>query len=426
MAVDESRHVGRLAELDRRLVAVAAGIKVLSQLSWASAVQDAFMTARAAGQRQLPRVDYAIEPQTGRIAELRQIQKEADAGHPLGRYLIDTAHSYVVVCRLLENAGTPRMTPFSQELYGRPGDSLAGGRVSNLDAARHFLDVATEYNNECRLDASDYCLSAATVKSELEKRLGDVFENHPVAVVVAPSLVSKAAAGARRVRLRDGTCFSEFDIEQLLQHEAFVHSLTAINGREQPHFSSMGLGAPRTTATQEGLATFAELITGAMEISRLERIALRITAIDRALNGADFIEVFDYFVGAGQSDDESFNSAMRVFRGAPLTGGHAFTKDTVYLHGLMEVHTFFRWCMSHQKLALARQLFAGRMTIGDVIRLEPFFEESTLASPLYLPPWMGRTNALSAYLAFAVFANHIRIDELGEGYRFDDIEELGI
>lgn len=419
-------HISRLAKLDRRLVKLGGGIKLLSQLSWASPVQDQFMATLASGGRSLPRVAYKITPQTDRIAALREIQKEADTGHPLGQYISDTAQSYITVCRLLENAGSPRMTPYSMELYGRPGDSLAGGKVTNLNAARHFLDVAAEYNSESALSSSDYCLSAQTVQAELRQRLSEVFHSHPVEVVVTPDLVSKAAAGANRVRLRDATCFSEFDVQQLLQHEAFVHSLTAINGREQPHFSSLGLGAPRTTATQEGLATFAELVTGAIDISRLERIALRIVAIDMALDGADFVDVFDYFAAAGQSDNESFNSAMRVFRGAPLGGGSAFTKDTVYLHGLMEVHTFFRWCMRHQKLGLTRLLFAGRMTISDVLRLEPFFGEQILASPLYLPPWMGRSTALSAYLAFSVFANEIRIEELGAGYRFDAVNEMGI
>ncbi|MBT8132405.1 MAG: flavohemoglobin expression-modulating QEGLA motif protein [Gammaproteobacteria bacterium] len=415
-----------LSELDSRLVKLASGLKLLSQLSWSSQVQQQFFDARQKGQRRLPQVTYEIEPQSGRIDGLKAIQSEVDTGHPLGQYLYATAQSYISVSRLLENAGSPRMTPYSLELYGRPGDSLAGGKVTNLDAARHFLQVATEYHHDFHLNESDYCLPAALVQAEMQKRLNEVFTHHKVEVVVAPGLVSKAAAGANRVRLRDGTCFSEFDLEQLLQHEAFVHSLTAINGREQPHFSSMGLGAPRTTATQEGLATFSELITGAIDISRLERIALRIVAIDMALNGADFIEVFEYFVSKSQSETESFNSAMRVFRGAPTGGGSAFTKDTVYLHGLMEIHTFFRWCMSHQKLTLARQLFAGRMTISDVIALQPFFEEETLKSPLYLPPWMGRGTALSAYLAFSVFANQIRIEELDEGYQFDKLEEMGI
>ena len=183
---------------------------------------------------------------------------------------------------------------------------------------------------------------------------------------------------------------------------------------------------PRTTGTQEGLATFAELITGAIDIGRLERIALRIVAIEKALAGANFMEVFEFFLASGQPDTESFHSAMRVFRGAPLTGGSAFTKDTVYLHGLMEIHTFFRWCLQHERLELCRYLLAGRMTIDDVIRLEPCFRSGLLSPPLYLPPWMGRTNALSGYLAFSVFANRIRIAELHEGYTFDRLSDLGV
>jgi hypothetical protein len=45
---------------------------------------------------------------------------------------------------------------------------------------------------------------------------------------------------------------------------------------------------------------------------------------------------------------------------------------------------------------------------------------------MYLPPWMGRTNALSGYLAFSVFANRIRIAELHEGYTFDRLSDLGV
>ena len=318
------------------------------------------------------------------------------------------------------------MTEFSVELYGKPGDSLAGGRVHNIDAAQHFVDVSAEYDKEFSLHEADYCLSAQMMQQELASKVIPFFHRHKVSVVIDPNLVSKAAAGLTRIRLRAGTCYSQYDLEQLLEHEAFVHSLTALNGREQALFKTMGLGAPRTTETQEGLATFAELITGAVDISRMERIALRIIAIDMALNGADFIDVFKFFLAAGQVESESFNSAMRVFRGAPVTGGAAFTKDTVYLHGLMSVHTFFRWCLQHQKLKLCRYLFAGRMTIGDVIQLEPFFEQGILSPPLYVPPWLMRTNGLAGYLAFSVFANKIRINELHEGYTFDDISEIGI
>jgi len=77
----------------------------------------------------------------------------------------------------------------------------------------------------------------------------------------------------------------------------------------------------------------------------MKRISLRILAIHQALHGEIFIEVFKFFLGAAKPTTDSFTSAMRVFRGAPLTGGSAFTKDTVYLHGLLSVHTFFRWAL---------------------------------------------------------------------------------
>ena len=45
----------------------------------------------------------------------------------------------------------------------------------------------------------------------------------------------------------------------------------------------MSLGSPRTTKTQEGLATFAELITSSIDLARLRRIALRIPAVHMGL-----------------------------------------------------------------------------------------------------------------------------------------------
>ncbi|MCT7032309.1 flavohemoglobin expression-modulating QEGLA motif protein, partial [Salmonella enterica] len=93
---------------------------------------------------------------------------------------------------------------------------------------------------------------------------------------VDPELTAKAAAGATRIRLRGGTRFTDYDRHQLLAHEALVHSLTALNGRAQPLLASFGRTSPRVTATQEGLAVFAELMSGAIDISRLKRISLRI------------------------------------------------------------------------------------------------------------------------------------------------------
>lgn len=402
-----------LKKLDDELVRSAAGVHVLRHLSWHLSVQDEFLSRWRGGQPQLPEFAYPPLDLGERRAALERIAVSSDGiDDPVATFVGDTARSYAQICELMEVAGTARAGELSIALYGRPRTLLPGSRQSNLDAARYFIDISREYYGAHKASNQDYCLSAEFVRAELRRQIDAVIHDDVVDVVIDPTLASKAAAGSTRIRIRGGTSFSEDDVQQLLQHEAFVHSLTALNGRRQPQLKSLALGAPRTTAAQEGLATFAELVTGAIDIARMERIALRVEAIDRALAGADFIEVFEFFLARGQPEIESFNSTMRVFRGVPLTGGSAFTKDVVYLTGLLEVHTFFRWALRTQQLHMCEILFAGRMKLSDVILLKSGFDDGTVASPTYLPPWMTRTNGLTAYLAFSLFANQIEVADV--------------
>lgn len=402
----------KCSELDRRLVGAVKGIKLLASVSWPAKVQHTFLEGWHAGNPQLPKVEYARCDFSRNREELEDIFLKADPQHPVGDYLRRTAQSWRTATELLEALGTPAITEHSIRLFGRPGDRLPGGSVSNLDAARHFIGLADELDREIVSIDADYCIPAELLRDELQQRISAFFTHHQVKVEIDPNLIAKAAAGPTRIRLRSATCFSEYDKHQLLEHEAFVHSLTALNGREQPHLGSLALSSPRVTATQEGLATFAELMSGSIDIGRMKRISLRILAIDKALSGADFIDVFKFFLGAGQTETDSFTSAMRVFRGAPLHGGCAFTKDAVYLHGLLSVHTFFRWALKNQKLQLCRNLFAGKMALHDVIALQPYFASGYIVPPLYLPPWVQRANGLAGTLAFSLFANKIRLDRV--------------
>lgn len=402
----------KLIEIDKQIVNATKGIKLLSKLSWPIEIQYEFLNHWQKKKAKLPTVEYPKLNMTDLITDVRALAKKIDRAHPLGEYLYKTAQSYITVSKLLQSIGTDKLTKHSIKLYGKPGHLLTGSHTHNIEAAEHFINIAGDYAREYSHEQDSYSVSSETLKQKLLERIREVFIHHTVEVVIDEHLAAKATAGATKIKLRGGTCYTPHEFGQLLEHEAFVHTLTALNGREQPYFKTLGLGSPRTTATQEGLATFAELITGAIDINRMERIALRIVGIDKALNGADFIEVFKYFLEAGQNEIESFNSTMRIFRGVPVTGGSAFTKDTVYLHGLMSVHTFFRWAMMHKKLDLCKLLFAGRMTISDVITLEPYFKSNLLAPPLYLPPWITRTNGLAGYLSFSVFTNKIHIHEL--------------
>jgi uncharacterized protein (TIGR02421 family) len=400
------------ADLDQRLLAAVKGIRILSSVAWPASLEDRMIAAYAKGQFSLPEVSYHAPDFSAERAELAAIEREAGYDDPLGEYLCRTAESWRIAAEMLEAVGTKGVTAPSIVLYGRPGDVIPGSDRSNLDAARYFVELSDELGSEMIADDVSVNLTAEQLRADLSKSLDDFFGEPIISVEVDPELTAKAAAGATRIRLRGGARFSEYDRHQLLAHEALVHSLTALNGRAQPLLASLARTSPRVTATQEGLAVFAELISGAIDISRLKRISLRILAIDMALHGADFVEVYRFFSACGQSPADSFHSAQRVFRGVPLTGGAAFAKDNVYLAGLLTVHTFFRWALKQRRMDMLRHLFAGKLALHDVISLQPYFESGAIAAPRWLPPWMQHVHGLAGKLAFSLFVNRIHMGKV--------------
>mgnify|MGYP003435138791 CR=1 FL=1 len=399
------------AALDARMAKAARAIRLLSLVSWPASEQQSFFADLDRGNARLPAHQYPRHDFSEARHEFEAIIAAADPAHPLGIYLIESARSWAVAAELLENLGTPRVTDLSVVLFGKPDHTLPGGATTR-QAANHFIAIANELDRELLAPSEQVAISATSLALQLQASLDDYFDARVITVELDPDLIAKAAAGPNRIRLRAGAAFSDYDRHQLLQHEAFVHSLTALNGQQQVVLPSMSLSSPRTTATQEGLAVFAEQITGSIDIERMKRVSLRIEAVAMALEGADFLQVFDYFQDAGQDRVESFTSAQRVFRGVPTTGGSAFTKDTVYLRGLIGVHTFFRWALKHRKLRLCRMLFAGKMTLADVQRFEPLFDSGDLLPPRWLPEWVARANGLAGMLAFSLFANRIRLEQI--------------
>jgi uncharacterized protein (TIGR02421 family) len=396
-----------LASADRRLVAVARDLHLLGALSWPQHVVEEFLESYRRGSPTLPKVERpektpkAILHELGRLAGLSRTD-------PAGAYLAATAESYLLGCRIVSGAGTAAGFSASCQLFGTPSAKLPGSDVTQRQAAEQLLEVTAPLVEATRtLDDDDEPLSAEEVAEAMREQFGAFFGEAAPEVVLDPGLAAKAAASARRVRLRAGTRFSEDVVRQLVEHEGFVHSATALNGRDQPELTALSLSAPRTTATQEGLATLAELVSGAMDLARLRRVALRVVAIDLAIEGADFLDVFRFFLEHGQSVAESAQSAARVFRGGDVRGRHVFTKDAVYLRGLLAVHTFLRRAIADARPELVPRLFVGRLTLGDALNLAPRFADGTIAPARFVPRWASNLRALAAYLSFSALLNRI-------------------
>lgn len=403
----------RLRDLDKRTRKAALKVKLLSSLSWPEGEIQRFLTSWREGSPELPRPELERRDLTEVREALAAVVREASADEPLEAYVRATAQSYLDAAQMLEVVGEPRFTELSVGLYGHPRDPLVGAHeITHADAARRLLDNTSALTEAGVVPEDDICITPQSVQEELRADFDAFFGDAAPKVVIDPKLASKAAAGATRVRLRGHTCFSDLDVAQLREHEGFVHTATALNGRAQKNLSTMRLSAPRTTRTQEGLATVAELITRAIDIARLRRLALRTLAIDAALEGADFVEVFRLFLDAGQSEAESARSATRVFRGGDTSGGVAFTKDVVYLAGLIEVHSYLRKAIEQSRPELVARLFVGRLTLEDLSSLDPAMDDGRIAPPRFVPAWATDMPRLGAYLAFSALTDLVDLRRL--------------
>lgn len=126
-------------------------------------------------------------------------------------------------------------------------------------------------------------------------------------------------------------CTRKSRADALIQHEVGTHVLTFYNGKAQP-LQQLYLGSPGYEDLQEGLAVLAEYLVGGLSIGRLRVLAARVIATHSMLQGAGFVEVFrQLHKEYGFTAESAFSLVTRVFRG----GG--FTKDAVYLKGLVDL-----------------------------------------------------------------------------------------
>jgi uncharacterized protein (TIGR02421 family) len=402
----------KIKTLDADLVLASKYIRILRALEWPVDSEDKFLQGWRKGNPQLPVVDLKPRNLDGSISILESIVQSCNATDPVEKYLAETALSYADTARMLGAVGTKDFTRHSTRIYGRPDTVYKTQGMSAVDGAKFFLEITDALVNNSSLAPVEKDISSEDFAGWLKAEVDEFFDRDTVEVIIDPNLSSKVLAGGSRIRLRGSETFSQLNKDQTLYHEAFIHTATILNGKKQLNLQSLGLGVPRTTRTQEGLAVLAELITNSMDINRLRRIALRVLAVKQALDGADFVEVFKFFLGAGQNEVESVRSTQRIFRGGDVKGGIVFTKDAVYLQGLLEVHAFMHVAICNNQPNLIRNLFGGRLTMADALRLDPLFKSGWLKPPAYMPLWATDLRKLAAILAYSAFASFIKLDKI--------------
>ena len=284
-----------LTEINENAASIAASIHVLRPLSWPLQAGTSFLEKWNQGQRELPKIEKPNVNYAEQIEKLEDLKNSFTADHPLEIYTKKTIEGYLLGAQLVMANGTPEFQQLSSRIYGTPSAKMPGIETTNLEAAYRIIEIVDRFQHPF-IGEPEICVTAQQMKDYLESQIRSCFGQGGPAVTLVDQLPAKATASSKTVKLRNATCYSQYDYDQLNVHEVMTHSLTALNGQQQPILKLLARGGPRTTSAQEGLATFSEVITGSIDLRRLKRIALRIIAIEKALQGADFIEVFSFFL----------------------------------------------------------------------------------------------------------------------------------
>lgn len=403
----------RIRNIASRLFNAAQTIRVLTHLSWPQSHRESFLKNQS---YKLPPVSYAPFDPAPTVAELAGARKLIRGESPVDRWFSTIAAKLETSARMLEACGTREFFEHSRNLYGGPTDALRDEKSTSLDLAHRFSEAFDRISHVDAGAPAPACYLADHVATKMQKAVQSMFGDSAPEVQVVDELSANALAGPKRIRIRRGACFTDKDIQQLIHHEAFVHVATSMNGIAQTDLPILGASHPGSTKTQEGLAVFAEFITGSIDIDRFRRLADRIIAIQMAIDGADFVDVFRYFLERVSSADQAFENARRVFRGGVTSGGAPFTKDIVYLDGLLRVHNFLRAAVTAGRSDCLQLLFCGKLNIEDIPVLCELVEMGLCKPPKYLPPWAADRRFLLSYLVYSSYLNSIDLGPIRQHY----------
>lgn len=417
--------------LSDRLVEAQRPIRILDAIKWDDDVERAFFEK---GCRELPPItrDYYLSrplpfsPEQ-KLHEFhlieRDIRRQLGEFNAPGQIMARMCQEYREVVHLLMARGTPAFAESSERLYGSASDSFHAGDPNLADLGHMMSDVLDNLSHEAIFGNHEPTVEAPRAVELLAERLKDYFGDRsggadvPVCRVrLSDGIVADAAAGSDYIKLRGDARFTQRQLRLLEVHEGWVHLGTTLNGQQQPICTFLSKGPPSSTMTQEGLAVLTEVFAFASHPGRVRRLTNRIEGVAMAEAGANFLEVYRYFLEEGYDSRESYQHSKRIFRGSLPQGCGPFTKDLCYSKGFVMVYNFIRQAVSRGMVRRVPLLFCGKTTLADIKMLAQLVDEGLVVPPRYLPPQFADLHALTAWLCYANFLNRLSLKRIEDDY----------
>jgi len=421
--ISASTYLTEVKSLSDRIVKAQQPIRILDAIKWDDNIKQNFLQN---GCTELPIVDqeyYQKRPlgfdPIEKKREFHEIERDLVRRlgqlNPLSVIMRRICREYQDVVDMLEARGTKTFAYISQELYGSSLDVFHVGDPTIADLGSMMEETLTQLLQLDFLAEEPKTINAGTAVDILNEKIGRLFPDTGLRAMLSDGIISDAAAGTDYIKLRADALFNKRDLQVLEVHEIWVHLGTTLNGLAQPYCTFLGKGPPSATITQEGLAVLMEILTFSSTPNRLMTLINRVRAITLAEEGADFLDIFNFFRDKGLDDEDSYTLSSRVFRGSN-PNGLPFTKDLTYIKGFVLTYNFIRLAVSKGKPDRIPLLFCGKTMIEDMKVLSDLVEEGTVAAPRFLPPQFTDLMGLSAWMSFSRFMTSLSFKQLEMDY----------
>lgn len=417
----------KLKSASKRLVTVQKPIRILNSIrphaDWEmriikSKFKDLPSAAEVQAHYENASPGFDLAAKKAEIQSLKSdIQRELGDQDELARHMGGICDQYVLVCDLLSQRGKAGFYQCSRELYGSPKDRFDQDQNTISDMSHLLYSILSGVGPSLPEVNYPEDIPAEKVVESLNQRFAQYFAGADVLAKLSDGIVADAAAGGDKVKIKEGSFFSQRDVDLYEVHEGWVHVGTTLNGRSQPVCEFLSIGPPSCASTQEGLAVIMEIFTFRSFIARAKQINDRIICIEKAEDGANILEVIEYLRTEGYSEKESLTNAFRVFRGGTLEGGAPFTKDISYCKGFVENYNFMRSAIRASKPAVIPFLFTGKLHVDDIPLLYAKHLEGLIESPKYLPYHFRDLNGLAVWMSFSSFFNRVDLQSIQAHYQ---------
>jgi uncharacterized protein (TIGR02421 family) len=265
----------------------------------------------------------------------------------------------------LEDRDTSRFVHGSLQLYGGITRSLAA-------AAEELLaTIPAQSPTAPSVTAGAF---AEAARAEID-RYRAVYPDFPVHIDVRDD-ISELMVSFGRLLIPEAATFRADRVEPLLHHEVGTHVVTYHNGARQP-LKLLTIGLPGYDETQEGLAVLAEYLIGGLDPRRLRVLAARVVAVDKMLDGAEFMDIFESLRAEHRIPRRTaWIIAIRVV----VAGGSV--KDAIYLRGITRLLEALAEGISLDAL------FVGKLALDHIPLIQDLLDREVLQAPWVRPRWL--------------------------------------